>query len=54
MRKLNCDLYKVYKVGRKSCRRTTLRINLTRSEAQRVVQSYPDSNRSMVVFTKQS
>ena len=53
MRDSSGDSYMVYKVGRVSCRRTVLRRNLTRAEAQRVVMSYPDSNRSMVVFTKQ-
>ena len=46
-------LYKVVKIMRISHRREVLRINLTRDEAQRVVQSYPDSTRSMVVFYEQ-
>ena len=46
-------LYKVFKVGRKSLRRTIIRRNLTEAEAKRVVKSYPDSTRSMVVYTKQ-
>lgn len=45
--------YKVYKVFRKSNRRKVLRKGLTRDEAKAVVNSYPDSNRSMVVFDKQ-
>lgn len=45
--------YKVFKVGRKSCRKTTLHKNLTREEAIRIVNSYPNSTRSMVCFTKQ-
>jgi hypothetical protein len=45
--------YKVYKVFRKSNRRQILRRGLTRDEAKMVVNSYPDSNRSMVVFDKQ-
>lgn len=45
--------YKVFKIGRISQRRQILRKGLTESEAQKVVQSYPDSNRSMVCYTKQ-
>ena len=45
--------FKVYKVGRKSSRRTILRRNLTESEAQQVVRSYPSSSRSMVCYTAQ-
>lgn len=45
--------FKVVKVGRKSCRRTIIRRNLTESEAQRLVKSYPNSNRSMVIYTRQ-
>lgn len=45
--------YKVYKVFRKSGRRQILRRGLSRYEAQKVVQSYPNSSRSMVVFDKQ-
>ena len=45
--------YKVVKVFRISGRRQVLRRWLTREEAKRVVNSYPDSNRSMVVFMKQ-
>ena len=46
-------LYKVVKVGRKSCRRTILRKNLTLEEAKMMVKSFPDNNRSMVVFSEQ-
>jgi len=46
-------IYKVVKVMRKSGRRQILRRNLTKEEAQRVVNSYANSNTSMVVFTKQ-
>jgi hypothetical protein len=46
-------LYKVVKIGRKSLRRSILRCNLTEADAQRVVRSYPDSTRSMVVYQKQ-
>ena len=49
----NEDLYKVVKIGRKSGRRSILRRNLSRADAKSVVNSYPDSNRSMVVFFKQ-
>jgi hypothetical protein len=45
--------YKVVKIFRVSGRHQVLERNLTREEAQRVVQSFPDSNRSMVVFYKQ-
>ena len=45
--------YKVYKVFRKSRRREVIRRGLTREEAKALVNSYPDSNRSMVVFDKQ-
>jgi len=45
--------YKVYKIYRKSNRRTIIRRGLTRDEAKALVNSYPDSNRSMVVFDKQ-
>jgi len=52
-RKQTPGLYKVFKVGRISNRRQVLERNLTESEAQRVVQHYPDSSRSMVCYTKQ-
>ena len=45
--------YKVVKVFRISGRRQVLRRWLTREEAKMVVNSYPDSNKSMVVFIKQ-
>ena len=45
--------YKVYKVFRKSYRREVIARNLTRDEAIKLVNSYPDSNTSMVVFDKQ-
>jgi hypothetical protein len=45
--------YKVVKMGRISRRREVLRRGLTIEEAKRVVNSYPDSFRSMVYFTKQ-
>ncbi len=45
--------YKVYKIMRYSRRREIIRRGLTREEAKSLVNSYPDSNRSMVVFDKQ-
>ena len=45
--------YKVYKVFRVSGRRKIIARGLTREEAKSIVQRYPDSNRSMVVFDKQ-
>jgi len=45
-------LYKVVKIGRISNRRQILHKHLTESEAQRVVRSYPDSSRSMVIYTR--
>ena len=45
--------YKVVKIFRKSHRKEILRRGLTRDEAMRVVNSYPDSNTSMVFFCKQ-
>ena len=45
--------YKVVKIFRKSQRKEIIERNLTRSEAQRLVQSFPDKNNSMVVFYKQ-
>ena len=45
--------YKVYKIMRVSGRRQVIRRGLTREEAKRLVNSYPDSTRSMVVFDKQ-
>jgi hypothetical protein len=45
--------YKVVKIFRKSNRREIIRRNLTIDEAKRIVNSYPDKNNSMVVFSKQ-
>lgn len=45
--------FKVFKVGRKSGRRTILRYNLTEKEAQQLVNSFPNNNRSMVCYTRQ-
>ena len=47
------ERYKVVKVFRVSRRQEVLERNLTREEAKRVVNRYPDSSRSMVVFMKQ-
>lgn len=45
--------YKVFRVFKVSRRREIIRTGLTRDEAISLVRSYPDSNRSMVVFDKQ-
>ncbi len=45
--------YKVYKVFRKSAKRQIIERGLTRDEAVRLVNSFPDSNAAMVVFDKQ-
>ncbi len=45
--------YEVVKFFRVSNRRQVLRRGLTREEAQRIVNTYPDSNRSLVGFAKQ-
>lgn len=45
--------YKVYRVFRRSARRQIIERGLTRDEAKRLVNSFPDSNTSMVVFDKQ-
>jgi hypothetical protein len=45
--------YKVVKIMRESGRRNILCKNLSESEAQRIVKSFPDSIRSMVVYFKQ-
>ena len=45
--------YKVYKIYRKSRRREVISKDLTRNEAIRLVNSYANSNTSMVVFDKQ-
>jgi len=51
--KVYIGTYKVYKVFRKSRKREVIQRGLTREEAKTLVNSYPDSNRSMVVFDKQ-
>lgn len=45
--------YKVVKIFRKSQRKEVIERGLTRDEAKRVVNSFPDSSKSMVVFMKQ-
>ncbi len=45
--------YKVFRVYRKSGRRQTIETGLTRQEAMKLVNSFPDSNTSMVCFDKQ-
>ncbi len=45
--------YKVVKIFRVSAKRKVLRSGLTREDAIKVVNSYPDSNRHIVVFEKQ-
>ena len=45
--------YKVYKIMRVSGRRQVIRRGLTREEAKRLVNSYPDRSSSIVVFDKQ-
>ena len=47
------DRFKVVKIMRKSRRREILERNLTREQAMRVVNRYPDSSRSIVVFERQ-
>lgn len=51
--KVYTGTYKVTKIYRVSNRREVLERGLTRDEAKRVVNSYPNSSRSMVVFSKQ-
>ena len=45
--------YKVVKLYRKSGRRQVLSKDLTKEEAMRIVNSYPNSNSHMIVFMKQ-
>lgn len=45
--------YKVVRVYRNSARKTTLRRNLSRADAQSVVMQYPATDRSMVVYYEQ-
>jgi len=46
-------MYKVVKVFKVSGRREIIERGLTIEQAKRVVNRYPYSNKSMVVFTKQ-
>jgi hypothetical protein len=46
-------MYKVMKIFRVSRRREVIKRGLTEDQAQRLVNSYPDSSRSMVIYTKQ-
>lgn len=50
---VDSDRFKVVKIMRKSRRREILERNLTREQAMRVVNRYPDSSRSMVVFERE-
>jgi hypothetical protein len=50
----NTQRYKVIKFFRVSGRREILRRGLTRDEAMRVVNQYPDSTRSLVGFELQT
>lgn len=45
--------YIVYKVFRVSQRKEVIKRGLTKEEAIALVNRYPDSSRSMVVFSKQ-
>lgn len=45
--------YKVVKIFRKSNRKKVIKRSLTRDEAKRLVNSFPNSERSIVVFIKQ-
>ena len=46
-------MYKVVKIIRKTGNRKTLDKNLTLEQAKRLVQSFPNSQKSMVVFYHQ-
>jgi hypothetical protein len=50
---IDSDRFKVVKIMRKSRRREILERNLTKEQAMRVVNRYPDSSRSIVVFERQ-
>lgn len=47
------QIYKVMRVFRNSGRKRSIKRDLTKSEAQEIVKSFPDSQRSMVCFFKQ-
>jgi hypothetical protein len=45
-------MYKVIKVGRISQCKQILKRNVTEEEARKIVESYPNSNRSMVYYIR--
>jgi hypothetical protein len=45
--------FKVFRVMRKSNRRTILAKNLSEADAKKLVNSFPDSDKSMVCFARQ-
>ena len=47
------EKYKVFRVMRKTGNRKTLAKGLSREQAQKMVQSFQHSEKSMVCFTKQ-
>lgn len=47
------EKYKVFRVMRKTGNRKTLVKGLSMEQAQKMVQSFPNSDKSMVCFTKQ-
>ena len=47
------EKYKVVRVMRTTGNKKLIEKNLTREQAKRLVQSFPDSEKSMVVFYKQ-
>lgn len=51
---MQTEYYTVKKLFRVSGRREIIRTNLTREQAKSLVNSYPDSSRSMVVFVRQN
>jgi hypothetical protein len=53
MNQIYTGTYKVVKIFRLSRRHEILKRNLTLEEAKEIVNSYPNSSRSMVVFYKQ-
>jgi len=53
LQKIYVGTYKVYRVFKKSRKRVIIEKGLTREQAKKLVQSFPDSNTSMVVFDKQ-
>lgn len=51
--KVEETMYKVVKIFRHSRRRQVIQRYLTENDAKAMVNSFPDSNTHMVVFTKQ-